>query len=60
MSYKTILVHLDTSARAHPRLETALQLAKPKFQLRPCELALVPQAPGVSPGFGFLSTDGSA
>ncbi|KAK45583.1 universal stress protein UspA [Caballeronia jiangsuensis] len=28
MSYKTILVHLDTSARAHPRLETALQLAK--------------------------------
>jgi nucleotide-binding universal stress UspA family protein len=28
MSYKTILVHLDTSARAHPRLETALQLAR--------------------------------
>ncbi|WP_321800965.1 universal stress protein [Caballeronia sp. J97] len=28
MSYKTILVHLDTSVRAHPRLETALQLAK--------------------------------
>ena len=28
MSYKTILVHLDSSVRAHPRLETALQLAK--------------------------------
>ncbi|GJH10524.1 universal stress protein [Caballeronia novacaledonica] len=28
MSYKTILVHLDTSVRAHPRLETALQLAR--------------------------------
>lgn len=28
MSYKTVLVHLDTSVRAHPRLETALQLAK--------------------------------
>ncbi|WP_250456074.1 universal stress protein [Caballeronia sp. ATUFL_M2_KS44] len=28
MSYKTVLVHLDTSARAHPRLESALQLAK--------------------------------
>ncbi|WP_061159835.1 universal stress protein [Caballeronia temeraria] len=28
MTYRTILVHLDTSARAHPRLETALQLAK--------------------------------
>jgi nucleotide-binding universal stress UspA family protein len=27
MSYKSILVHLDTSARAHPRLEIALQLA---------------------------------
>ncbi|MPW22571.1 universal stress protein [Paraburkholderia sp. CNPSo 3157] len=27
MSYKSILVHLDTSARAHPRLEMALQLA---------------------------------
>lgn len=27
MSYKSILVHLDTSARAHPRLEVALQLA---------------------------------
>ncbi|MCC8392347.1 universal stress protein [Paraburkholderia sp. MMS20-SJTR3] len=27
MSYHTILVHLDTSARAHPRLEFALQLA---------------------------------
>jgi hypothetical protein len=26
----------------------------------PCEPALVPQAPGVSPGFGFLSTAGSA
>ncbi|MFM0472403.1 universal stress protein, partial [Paraburkholderia strydomiana] len=28
MSYKTIVVHLDTSANAHPRLETALSLAK--------------------------------
>ncbi|MDR5777495.1 MULTISPECIES: universal stress protein [unclassified Caballeronia] len=28
MSYKTVLVHLDTSVRAHPRLETALQLAR--------------------------------
>lgn len=28
MSYKTLLVHLDTSVRAHPRLETALQLAR--------------------------------
>ena len=28
MSYKTILVHLDSSVRAHPRLETALQLAR--------------------------------
>ncbi|SAK94000.1 universal stress protein [Caballeronia ptereochthonis] len=28
MSYKTVLVHLDTSVRAHPRLETTLQLAK--------------------------------
>lgn len=28
MSYKTILVHLDTSVRAHPRLEAALQLAR--------------------------------
>ncbi|SAK60409.1 universal stress protein family protein [Caballeronia temeraria] len=28
MSYKTVLVHLDTSVRAHPRLEAALQLAK--------------------------------
>ncbi|WP_250516546.1 universal stress protein [Caballeronia sp. INDeC2] len=28
MSFKTILVHLDTSVRAHPRLETALQLAR--------------------------------
>lgn len=27
MSYKSILVHLDTSARAHPRLEFALRLA---------------------------------
>jgi nucleotide-binding universal stress UspA family protein len=27
MSYKSILVHLDTSARAHPRLEIALRLA---------------------------------
>ncbi|MBB5444961.1 MULTISPECIES: universal stress protein [unclassified Paraburkholderia] len=27
MSYKSILVHLDTSVRAHPRLEIALQLA---------------------------------
>jgi nucleotide-binding universal stress UspA family protein len=27
MSYKSILVHLDTSARAHPRFEMALQLA---------------------------------
>ncbi|OLL31131.1 universal stress protein UspA [Burkholderia sp. SRS-W-2-2016] len=27
MSYHSILVHLDTSARAHPRLEFALQLA---------------------------------
>lgn len=28
MSYKTIVVHLDTSQRAHPRLEMALRLAK--------------------------------
>lgn len=28
MSYKTIVVHLDTSRRAHPRLEVALRLAK--------------------------------
>ena len=28
MSYKTIAVHLDTSVNAHPRLETALPLAK--------------------------------
>ncbi len=28
MSYKTIVVHLDTSPNAHPRLETALSLAK--------------------------------
>jgi nucleotide-binding universal stress UspA family protein len=28
MSYKTIVVHLDTSTNAHPRLETALFLAK--------------------------------
>jgi nucleotide-binding universal stress UspA family protein len=28
MSYKTIVVHLDTSERAHPRLEIALRLAK--------------------------------
>jgi nucleotide-binding universal stress UspA family protein len=28
MTYKTVLVHLDTSVRAHPRLETALQLAR--------------------------------
>ncbi|SDG10081.1 universal stress protein [Paraburkholderia phenazinium] len=28
MSYKTILVHLDTSKRAHPRLELALRLAR--------------------------------
>ncbi|MFM0593660.1 MULTISPECIES: universal stress protein [Paraburkholderia] len=28
MSYKTIVVHLDTSRRAHPRLEVALHLAK--------------------------------
>ncbi|SDR23126.1 universal stress protein [Paraburkholderia tuberum] len=28
MSYKTIVVHLDTSRRAHPRLEIALRLAK--------------------------------
>lgn len=28
MSYKTLVVHLDASVRAHPRLETALQLAK--------------------------------
>jgi nucleotide-binding universal stress UspA family protein len=27
MSYKSILVHLDTGVRAHPRLEIALQLA---------------------------------
>ncbi|EDZ99921.1 UspA domain protein [Burkholderia sp. H160] len=27
MSYKSILVHLDTSVRAHPRLELALHLA---------------------------------
>lgn len=28
MSYKTIVVHLDTGANAHPRLELALHLAK--------------------------------
>ncbi|OAJ53510.1 universal stress protein UspA [Paraburkholderia ginsengiterrae] len=28
MSYKTIAVHLDTSANAHPRFEIALRLAK--------------------------------
>jgi nucleotide-binding universal stress UspA family protein len=28
MTYKTIVVHLDTSERAHPRLEFALRLAK--------------------------------
>ncbi|MBB5511227.1 nucleotide-binding universal stress UspA family protein [Paraburkholderia sp. JPY681] len=28
MSYKSILVHLETSVRAHPRLEIALQLAR--------------------------------
>ncbi|CAE6861055.1 hypothetical protein R69927_04958 [Paraburkholderia domus] len=28
MSYKTIVVHLDTSPNAHPRLEIALRLAK--------------------------------
>ncbi|KAA1014297.1 universal stress protein [Paraburkholderia panacisoli] len=28
MSYKTIVVHLDNSQRAHPRLEIALRLAK--------------------------------
>ena len=28
MSFKTIVVHLDTSQSAHPRLETALALAK--------------------------------
>ncbi|WP_027211289.1 universal stress protein [Burkholderia sp. WSM2232] len=28
MSFKTIVVHLDTSPSAHPRLETALSLAK--------------------------------
>jgi nucleotide-binding universal stress UspA family protein len=28
MSYKSILVHLDTSVRAHPRLEIALRLAR--------------------------------
>src|ERR1700761_2632077 len=28
MSYKTIVVHLDTSRHAHPRLEVALRLAK--------------------------------
>ncbi|MGA9913163.1 MAG: universal stress protein [Paraburkholderia sp.] len=28
MTYKTIVVHLDTSQRAHPRLELALRLAK--------------------------------
>ena len=28
MSYKTIVVHLDTSENAHPRRETALSLAK--------------------------------
>jgi nucleotide-binding universal stress UspA family protein len=28
MSYKSIAVHLDTSERAHPRLELALQIAK--------------------------------
>ncbi|WP_434111074.1 universal stress protein [Paraburkholderia caffeinilytica] len=28
MTYKTIVVHLDTSQRAHPRLELALQLAR--------------------------------
>jgi nucleotide-binding universal stress UspA family protein len=33
MSYKSILVHLDTSARAHARLEVALRLAH-QFQAR--------------------------
>lgn len=28
MSYKTIVVHLDTSRRAHPRLELALRIAR--------------------------------
>ncbi|EIM93841.1 UspA domain-containing protein [Paraburkholderia hospita] len=28
MSYKSIAVHLDTSERAHRRLELALQIAK--------------------------------
>ncbi|MFM0514077.1 universal stress protein [Paraburkholderia sp. RL17-373-BIF-A] len=28
MTYKTIVVHLDTSQRAHPRLELALRLAR--------------------------------
>lgn len=28
MSYKSTAVHLDTSERAHPRLELALQIAK--------------------------------
>jgi nucleotide-binding universal stress UspA family protein len=28
MSYKSIVVHLDTSERAHPRLELALRMAK--------------------------------
>ncbi|WP_160110131.1 universal stress protein, partial [Caballeronia choica] len=28
MSYKSIVVHLDASERAHPRLEFALRLAK--------------------------------
>jgi len=28
MSYKTIVVHLDNTQRAHPRLEIALRLAK--------------------------------
>ena len=28
MSYKSIVVHLDTSERAHPRLELALRAAK--------------------------------
>jgi nucleotide-binding universal stress UspA family protein len=28
MSYKSIIVHLDTSERAHPRLELALRMAK--------------------------------
>jgi nucleotide-binding universal stress UspA family protein len=31
MRYKSIVVHLDASDRAHPRLELALRLAK-RFQ----------------------------